>query len=193
MFGILLRTGASQAATFALPATIESVLCVDGYDGNNDVDVDADVARVLPVRRKTPTSDISKKSVTTTRNKNVLLKKRLEIKKDLEIFLTHKKNSVREKNFPPKMFFGKALVVCFAAFQFQSQLFVVESGPVDADVNVEQYWDLVSQVSPWFSVAVVAAEVVRQRATNREIPGLIPVGTCAFFLFSPLSYQNCVL
>ena len=79
------------------------------------------------------------------------------------------------------MFFGKALVVCFAAFQFQSQLLVVESGPVDADVNVEQYWDLVSQVSPWSSVAVVAAEVVRQRATNREIPGLIPVGTCAFF------------
>ena len=86
---MLLRTGASQAATFALPATIESVLCVDGNDaddGNNDVDVDADVARVLPVRRKTPTSDISKKSVTTTRNKNVLLKKRLEIKKDSEIF-----------------------------------------------------------------------------------------------------------
>ena len=77
------------------------------------------------------------------------------------------------------MFFGKALVVCFVAFQFQSQLLVVESGPVDADV--EQYWDLVSQVSPWSSVAVVAAEVVRQRATNREIPGLIPVGTCAFF------------
>ena len=71
------------------------------------------------------------------------------------------------------MFFGKALVVCFAALQFQSQLLVVESGPVDADVNVEQYWDLVSQVSPWSSVAVVAAEVVRQRATNREIPGLI--------------------
>ena len=75
------------------------------------------------------------------------------------------------------MFFGKALVVCFVAFQFQSQLLVVESGPVDADVNVEQYWDLVSQVSPWFSEAVVAAEVVRHRATNREIPGLI----CAFF------------
>ena len=85
---MLLRTGASQAATFALPATIESVLCVDGNDaddGNNDVDVDADVARVLPVRRKTPDLRHLEKSV-TTRNKNVLLKKRLEIKKDSEIF-----------------------------------------------------------------------------------------------------------
>ena len=41
--------------------------------------------------------------------------------------------------------------------------------------------------------AVVVAQVVAHRTTDREVPGSIPTGSWGFFLFSTLSYQKCVL
>ena len=116
---MLLRTGASQAATFALPATIESVLCVDGDDvddgNNNDVDVDADVARVLPVRRKTPTSDISKKSGNHSKQK-CPSEEATRDKKGLGNLFDAQKKFCQRNKFPAKNVFRKSSGRLFRCF-----------------------------------------------------------------------------
>ena len=80
------------------------------------------------------------------------------------------------------MFSGKALVLIFVAFQFRSQLLIVESGPVEADV--EQYWDLVSQVSP--SSEAVVVMVVAHVMKLLKNPIHIPMSSGSLFSSSSL-------